>query len=359
MSSKKAKSIAVTGCSGFIGSHILTKLLNTTDYQVYGIDLSHTKISHLLDNPSLKFFPLDVTDISKVKEIISNCHTVISLAAICNPSLYNKRPIDVITINYSKTLDIVRMCSETRTRLIQFSTCEVYGKTLSGLSDNTKQDEYLKEDETNLIMGPVKAQRWSYAAAKQLLERTIYAYGYEYDLDYTIIRPFNFIGPKMDFIPGIDGEGIPRVIACFMEALLFHKPLKLVDGGKNRRCFTYIDDAVDAIMLILQNPEKAKKQIFNVGNPENETTISDLASLMIELFSEMNLKQSSSPITTEVISSHDFYGNGYEDSDRRLPDISKIHTLLGWTPKTSLRDALRATISAYIEEYGIKSGTHS
>lgn len=356
MFSGKTENIAIIGCGGFIGSHLLEKLLTTTDYRIFGLDLTDLKIRHLLKYKALNFLHMDFTDLPKVKDVISRCDTVISLAAICNPSLYNRKPVDVINIDFTKSVDIIKLCSDLKCKLIQFSTCEVYGKTLTGLSKCNeaieKVESYLlSEDNTNLIMGPICAQRWSYAAAKQLLERMIYAYGFEYDLDYTIIRPFNFIGPRMDFIPGVDGEGIPRVLACFMESLLFKKPLKLVDGGTNRRCFTYIDDAIDAIILILKNVIDTRQQIFNIGNPHNEITIKELALLMINLHHQLIPESNAVSIGTENVSSQDFYGTGYEDSDRRLPDISKIGKILGWKPKTDLETALRLIIKSYIKEY--------
>jgi len=350
-SQQRTKNIAITGCSGFIGSHILERLLSTSDYHIYGIDISESKIKHLINNKSFTFCNHSITDTTKMKNILSQCGTIVSLAALCNPSLYNTKPIDVITINFTNALEIIKMCCEYKCRLIQFSTCEVYGKTLAGLVGSKKPDDYiLKEDQTNLIMGPVSTQRWSYASAKQLLERIIYAYGFEYGLNYTIVRPFNFIGPKMDYIPGSDGEGIPRVLACFMKSLLSNKPLKLVDGGLSRRCFTFINDAVDAFVRILENPEISNQQTFNIGNPKNEIAIKDLAYLMIELYEQIAPRGSFSA-GTEIISSLEFYGKGYEDSDRRVPDISKIQNMLGWKPETDLRKALLITIEHYFRKY--------
>jgi UDP-apiose/xylose synthase len=351
---QKKKNIAITGCSGFIGSHILERLLATTDYHVYGIDISESRIRHLMGNKLFTFCHQDIADTAKIRDILSQCGTVVSLAALCNPSLYNTKPVDVITINFTNALGIIKTCCEFKCRLIQFSTCEVYGKTLAGLAGSKKVDDYiLKEDQTNLIMGPVSTQRWCYASAKQLLERIIYAYGFEHGLNYTIVRPFNFIGPKMDYIPGFDGEGIPRVLACFMKSLLFNEPLKLVDGGLSQRCFTFIEDAIDAFMQILENPEISNRQIFNVGNPKNEIAIKDLAYLMIELYKQIAPRGSFSA-GTEIISSLEFYGKGYEDSDRRVPDISKIQNMLGWKPEINLRKALQITIEYYIRKYGIK-----
>ncbi|MBD3345927.1 MAG: bifunctional UDP-4-keto-pentose/UDP-xylose synthase [Chitinivibrionales bacterium] len=349
--------ICILGCGGFIGSHLLQRILSTTKWNVYGIDIQSSKIEHLLANKRLTFVNVNVYDTEAVREYVDKSDIVISLVALCNPSLYNTIPLEVIDINFARPYELLRMCNEMGKWLIHFSTSEVYGRTLAGFSNcnfaKDHPDNYmLNEDSTPLIMGPVPAQRWSYACAKQLLERVIYAYGFEKDLKYTIIRPFNFIGPRMDYIPGIDGEGVPRVIACFMDALLFHKPLKLVDGGLNKRVFTYIDDAVDAMMAILKSPERSQGEIFNVGHPSNEISIADLARRMVDIYTSFRREFNSSDFQITAVSSKEFYGEGYEDSDRRVPDITKIRECTGWQPKTELDTALRKTIMSYIEQYG-------
>ncbi len=354
---KSLKTLCILGCGGFIGSHLLSRILEEGAYRVIGIDISSSKIEHLLDHDNMTFVKLNVHDTPRVRSYLEQSDTVISLVALCNPSLYNTIPLDVIDINFNRPLDVVRSCAELRTRLIHFSTSEVYGRTaasfMAGASEAEKEENFLlSEDRSPLIMGPVSAQRWSYAAAKQLLERVIYAYGFERDLDYTVIRPFNFIGPRMDFIPGIDGEGVPRVLACFMDALLHDKPLKLVDGGGNRRNFTYIDDAIDALMRILARPEQARKQIFNIGNPDNEVTIAELAQKMIQTYKRLRPECANRTFRVENAPSSAFYGPGYEDSDRRMPDIGKARRLLDWTPTTGLDTALAVTMRAYIDAYG-------
>lgn len=346
--------IAILGCGGFIGSHLLDYLLHKRDYRLSGIDRDAKKIEKLLHHPSFSFIKADIHDVETVKRTIKGNDTVISLAALCNPALYNTIPLDVIDINFTQPLELVRMCSDMGKRLIHFSTSEVYGMTVQGLTgegrNNRPSDFMLSEDTSPLIMGAISKQRWSYATAKQLLERVIYAYGEEEKLEYTIIRPFNFIGPHMDFIPGIDGEGIPRVIACFVDALLFDKPMQLVDGGKNRRTFCAIDDAIDAIVRIIDHPEKTSNEIFNIGNPDNEVTIARLADMMGTIYNELYPQKCIVPKTVTV-SAGEFYGKGYEDCDRRMPDISKARELFAWQPDINLDRALRETISSYIEYY--------
>jgi UDP-apiose/xylose synthase len=348
------KSICVLGCGGFIGSHLVERLLREPDYTIVGLDIASDKLAHIQASSRFMFVNANIYEADVVRSYIEQCDTVISLVALCNPALYNTIPLDVIDANFIRPLEVVKLCSVLNKRLIQFSTSEVYGKTLLGLVQGDaaqSSDHLLSEDSSQLILGPVHAQRWSYACAKQLLERTIYAYGFERDLDYTIIRPFNFIGPRMDYLPGIDGSGTPRVLACFMAALLQGRPLQLVDGGRNRRCFTYIADAVDAVAAIVCNPETCHKQIFNIGSPFNETSIAALAELMIDLYTTLKPDADRCAMRTERIAAGDFYGEGYEDSDRRVPDISKIMQCTGWIPTTNLCEALQSTIAYYISRY--------
>lgn len=352
----RSNTIAIIGCGGFIGSHLLDRVLSTTTYRVIGVDIAYQKIARHLDNPRFTFVNKDMHDARAMQAVIKKSGTVFMLAAICNPSLYNTRPLEVIDVNSIGSLPLVALCAETGARLVYFSTSEVYGRTAASLTgaDGDPAQVLLHEDRSPLILGPVSAQRWCYACAKQLMERSIFAYGKERGLNYTIVRPFNFIGPRMDFLPGIDGEGVPRVLACFLSALMSCTPLQLVDGGRNRRAFTYIDDAIDACMILLEREAAAKGQIFNIGNPANETTIADLALLMIRIWNEIGPGGACNAAAngTRVVSAEDFYGQGYEDSDRRVPAIDKARALLGWEPKTGLETALRVTMQAYLDHYG-------
>ncbi|MBN1576997.1 MAG: NAD-dependent epimerase/dehydratase family protein [Chitinispirillaceae bacterium] len=359
MSDDRTATIALLGCGGFIGSHLLERILDATDYRVEGIDLSSRKIAAFLGRKRLTFHTMNVHDVAAMRPVIERCGTVISLAALCNPYLYTHTPIDVIESNFVKIYPLVQACSESGCRLIHFSTSEVYGRTLTGAIDGADPrhvpvSHLLDETATPLLLGPIAAQRWCYASAKQLLERAVFAYGFERGLEYTIVRPFNFIGPRMDFIPGIDGEGVPRVLACFMDALLHDTSIRLVDGGTNRRCFTAIRDAVDAVMLILERRHASRQRIFNIGNPANETTIAALASRMIDLYRELRPEAAGRNFSVEPVTSREFYGEGYEDSDRRVPAVGAIAGALGWTPKIGLVDALRSAMEGFIREYGMK-----
>jgi UDP-apiose/xylose synthase len=348
------KNILVLGASGFIGSHLVTRLLADTSCHITGIDVSVAKVGEHLSDSRFTYINLDIYEADKVRAFIQNADVVVSLAALCNPSLYNTTPLAVIESNFTRPLDIVQMCTAEKKWLIHYSTCEVYGKTIAHVSnatEHTPQNSLLSEYTTPLIMGAVSAQRWCYASAKQLLERAVYAYGFERGLKYTIVRPFNFVGPRMDYIPGVDGEGVPRVIACFMDALLRGEPLKLVDGGSNKRTFTSIHDAIDALMLILANPTQSHNEIFNVANPANELSVAELAAKMIECYDAIRTLDMPASVGVVNVSAEEFYGLGYEDSDRRLADITNAKTKLGWNPSVGIRSALMETVAWYIDHY--------
>lgn len=204
-----------------------------------------------------------------------------------------------------------------------------------------------------MIMGPVSAQRWCYACAKQLVERMIYAHGTEHDLKFTIIRPYNWIGPRMDYIPGVDGsdDGQPRVLASFMTALMKEQPLVLVDGGEVFRTFCAVEDACECIMRVIEHPDKSVGHTFNVGNPNNNIQVKALADLMIKLYTKLTGKPEG---TVQTVSGLEYYGKGYEDSDLRIPSMRLVKQQLDWAPKTSLAVAMEATMKVFIEKYADK-----
>ncbi len=201
-----------------------------------------------------------------------------------------------------------------------------------------------------MIMGPVGKHRWIYASAKALLERVLHAYGLEGQLDYTIIRPFNFIGPRIDYLPSEREGGLPRVFSFFMEALLTGGQMQLVEGGHQRRTYTYIDDAIDCIARIVARPDATHNQIINVGANGHEISIRGLAELMREIYNT-RFRLPDQPLATIVnVSGRDFYGEGYDDSDRRIPDITKAKTLLDWEPRVGLRETVEMTMEYQVRE---------
>ena len=333
--------IAVFGAGGFIGSHMI-EALTQTDYEVLAIDVNLEKLDEVLpDKANVTTIELDITkDREEVETIIKDSDVIIDLIAYANPSIYITDPIGTVTLDLFENLWITELCVKHKKFLFQYSTCEVYGL------DNGRNQPF-NEDESLLVVGPINEHRWIYSCAKQMLERIVHAYGIKEDLDYIIIRPFNFVGPRIDYlVDDKDEEGNPRVFSHFMSALLLNKPLPLVDGGINLRSYTHIEDATDAFMRILENRQKFNREIINIGTPKNEISIRGLAELMIELYKEETGADFNAG--TIDIPSEEFYGEGYADCDRRIPDNSKIVSL-GWEEKYDLEAIFRDSIRYYIK----------
>jgi UDP-apiose/xylose synthase len=347
-------SILTFGAGGFIGAHLTERLL-AEGHTVVGVDTHSDKIQEFLDSPQLIYIDEDIRSADfELDSYVQKADLVIDLIAHANPSIYVERPLDVFHLNFLENLRIAEACVEHGKRLIQFSSCEVYGKTLvSSIPDRILDPgdpswATFSEDTTDLILGPVAKHRWIYACAKQLLERVLHAYGLAGQLNYSIIRPFNFIGPKIDYLPS-EADGVPRVFSFFMEALLEGTEMKLVNGGSHQRSFTYILDAIECIYRIVENPGGVcDRQIFNVGSPYNEASIRELAHLMRRIYSERFAKPGDVLPEIVDVTAEEFYGEGYEDSDRRIPDIAKARTLLGWEPKYRLEELLELTMEYYV-----------
>jgi UDP-apiose/xylose synthase len=358
------RQILVLGCGGFVGSHFLDRVLSSPETEVVGWDISGSRIEHHLGCPRLTLRLADVArpdSRHQLREDVSAADWIINLAALCNPAHYNTEPLRTIYSNFVHSCPIVELAAEFGKPLMHFSTSEVYGRTVSSLAGDAeyeRPDLYVLDANTSpMVLGPIEAQRWTYACAKQLLERLIYAYHAEKGLQFAIIRPFNFFGPRMDYLPGIEGEGKPRVLACFVSALLRNEPLHLVDGGTARRTVTSIHDAVDAMIAIMRRPNVALNQFYNIGNPNNEVTIRELADRLRQAFAKASGDRSYLDHPMVEISSDEFYGAGYEDSDRRMLRIDREMALLDWTPTRSLDVILEETSKYYYERYGPRMST--
>jgi UDP-apiose/xylose synthase len=335
--SDSTKSVCILGGGGYLGSHLIQALLEETEYKVRTVDKTFEKLT--IASPRLERVQASIQEPGLLDSVTAASDIIISTTALCTPALYNKRPVEVIEANFLDLVPIIDLCTRRGRWLIHFSTSEVYG---------TYPDR-MSEDDSPLVLGPVQKERWTYASAKQLLERLIWAHGQHRGLAFTIVRPFNVIGPRMDYIEGIDGEGTPRVLACFMRSLLYSEPLQLVDGGKSRRTFVSVGDFVDAVVRIVKRPERCHGEIINIGNPDNDVSIKELAEKMVAIYQSQHA--AGQRFSFLNIGGEVFYGPGYDDSPQRIPDISKARRLLDWNPSASLDDMLPEIIQEYVNHY--------
>ncbi len=380
--------VAIVGCGGFIGSHLLDAVLERTRWRVFGVDLDFYRLQHRLNHERCEFLCADLAD-PAVVERIAQFPLVVNLAAICTPSRYMGEACEVIRSNYDHPAALAEACAKSGAWLVHFSTSEIYGKTAADSGE-------LVEDSTPAVFGPVTASRWSYATAKLLAERFIAGLP---GLRWTVVRPFNFVGPYMDFMPGVDGEGIPRVLANFSTALLRGEPLKLVNGGKAKRCFTSVHDAIDFLFALFDaglgcalsfgvgdSPDAGCKtaagaghsgrdavgvskvgaapgagvfsQAFNVGNAENEVSIAELAQKMRAIFAKVRGVDVSSLPEPQSVSGEEYYGAGYDDSMRRMPSVAKAERLLGFRARIPLDTALEESLSWFVKHYDVAETCH-
>ncbi len=338
--------ISVLGAGGFLGSHIVPGLIERFGCEVDAVDISFDKLED--DDPRIRRVRGRVEDPAVVEEVTRRSSVVLSLTALCNPAQYSTIPLEVIDASFTHLLPLVKRCAERRIRLIHFSTAEVYG--LRALAADGAPTAEMSEDSCGLLMGPIHKERWSYACAKQLLERVIWAHGEHAGLPFTLIRPFNTIGARMDYLPGVDGEGTPRVLACFMNQLLRGQPLALVDGGSQRRAFMSARDMVEAVCRVVERAKACDKQIINLGNPGNDISIAELAQQLATAFAHEI--PHAAPARFESVAAADFYGPGYDDTYERVPDIKKARRLLSWEPQQTLADMLPEIVHDYVQRYG-------
>lgn len=331
--------ILLLGAGGFIGSHLVEHLVERGEHAVVAVDVTAEKLEGV--SPSAyTFHQADIRTAGPlVDQLIAEADIVVDLVAYANPSMYVAAPLEVFELNFMQNLEIAKRCAHHGRRLIQYSSAEVYGKAAAG-------ETACREDDSDSVFGPVHRQRWIYATGKLLLERVLYAMGDAGELDYTIVRPFNFLGPRIDYLVGPYATGGPRVFPHFMSALLTGGPMRLVNGGHVHRAFLNIADASAAFQLLLDQPEKTRCQIYNVGNPANNITIRDLALAMREIYETLTKTPALSAL--EDIDGEVFYGVGYEDGDRLPPDVTKMRQL-GWKPRHDLRSTLTETMRYYIE----------
>jgi nucleoside-diphosphate-sugar epimerase len=334
------KRVLILGVNGFIGHHLSHRIIQSTDWEVYGMDMQTDRIEGLLEEKRFRFFEGDITiNREWIEYHIRKCDTILPLVAIATPATYVKEPLRVFELDFEANLPIVRSCVKYGKRILFPSTSEVYG-----MSRDTQFDPYASE----LVLGPIHKQRWIYSCAKQLMDRVIWAYGSEGRLDFTLFRPFNWIGAGLDNLHTAK-EGSSRVITQFFGHIVRGEEIKLVDGGSQKRAFTYIDDGIDALIRIIRNEGGvASGKIYNVGNPANNYSVRELARMMVDLALEYpEYRENAQRVKMVEVSASDYYGSGYQDVQNRVPKIDNTMQELGWAPKVGMQQALRHIFDAY------------
>ena len=334
------KRICILGVNGFIGHHLSQRILGATDWHVFGMDMSCDRLADLLRHERFHFFEGDITiNREWIEYHIRKCDVVLPLVAIATPATYVREPLKVFELDFEANLPIVRSCVKHGKRILFPSTSEVYGMC---------RDAEFDPATSELVLGPIEKQRWIYACSKQLMDRVIWAYGSMGRLDFTLFRPFNWIGAGLDSIHTAK-EGSSRVITQFLGHIVRGEPIKLVDGGRQKRAFTYIDDGIAALMKIIENRGGiASGKIYNVGNPRNDYSVRELAEMMLALAKTYpEYRRNAARVRLVDTSAAKYYGKGYQDVRNRVPKIDNTKKDLGWAPKVDMKTALQRIFDAY------------
>ncbi|MBQ8753958.1 MAG: bifunctional UDP-4-amino-4-deoxy-L-arabinose formyltransferase/UDP-glucuronic acid oxidase ArnA [Lentisphaeria bacterium] len=344
----RKKSVLILGVNGFIGSHLSDRLLASGKYEVYGLDLRTNYIDHLLDHPDFHFREGDIAIHREwIEYHVRKCDVVLPLVAIATPIEYTRNPLRVFELDFEENLRVVRYCVKYNKRIVFPSTSEVYGMCT---------DENFDEDNSKLITGPIRMQRWIYSCSKQMMDRVIWAYGAKGLLNFTLFRPFNWIGPRLDSLSGAR-IGSSRAITQLILNLVQGAPIQLIDGGEQKRCFVDISEGIEALYRIIDDPKGVcNGKIINIGNPDNEASIKAMAETLVEKFDKHPLRSKFPPFAGYlVVESGAFYGKGYQDVQHRKPSIKNAKKYLDWEPAITLDQSIESTLDFFLNE-AIKSG---
>lgn len=316
----------ITGGAGFIGSHLAEQLLARGD-EVYLIDDLSTgsinNIVHLKSNPKFHYVIDTIAHEAALAELVDLSDTVYHLAAAVGVFLVVESPVYTIENTVRGTELVLKWANKKKKKVLITSTSEVYGKST----------RFPFSEADDLVIGPSSMGRWSYACSKLLDEFLALAHHREHKLPVVVARLFNTVGPRQS---GRYGMVIPR----FVSQALAGEPLTVFGDGQQSRCFTYVGDAVRALIGLMDNPTTAG-QLYNVGNPQ-EITIEALAQRVIE--------RTNSASQIRYVPYSEAYSEGFEDMPRRVPDISKIEAAIGYRPTVGLDEILDQVIAFVRQE---------
>ena len=315
--------ILITGGAGFIGSHLTEKLLSRGEQVIVLDNLStgrYENIEHLLGREDFEFVQGSILDTVLVDKLVEKSDAIFHLAAAVGVSLIVSKPLESLTTNIKGSEIVLDSALRYRRKILIASTSEIYGKNVNGP---------LKEDDDRILGSPLKS-RWSYSTAKAVDEMLAYIYWKEKKLPTIIVRLFNTVGPRQT---GAYGMVIPR----FVNQALKGEDITVYGNGKQSRCFLHVRDAVNALIMLMDEPQ-AVGEVFNIGSQE-EITIEKLAQEIIRM--------TGSKSKVVYLTYEQAYEEGFEDMQRRVPDITKINKLIGFNPKTKLTDIISDVINYY------------
>lgn len=324
----KRYAILITGGAGFIGSH-LAEVLIAQGHKVTVLDNLSTgsskNIDHLAKARNFTFIVDSILNESLVEETVKSSDIVFHLAAAVGVRLIIEQPSRTIETNVLGSEVVLKMCSKYHKKVIIASSSEVYG---SGVSVRFKEND-------PCIIGPPNKRRWSYAASKLIDEHLAFSYWYEKQLPVIVVRFFNIIGPRQSGRYGM-------VVPTFVKQALRNDTVTVYGDGKQSRSFLSVNDAVKALLALMRN-DKAIGEVFNIGS-EREISIGGLAKLVIAI--------TKSKSSIEYIPYSEAYGEAFDDMRRRVPDISKLKKLSGFTPKERLEDIIKTMIKFHSKNNG-------
>jgi len=308
--------VLITGGAGFVGSHLAELFLAQGDQVTVIDDLSTGSLDNiqpLIAHPRFDYAIATIENEIVVDRVASQCDLIVHLAAVVGVERVLDTPAETITTNIGGTEAVMRVARRYGIKTLIASTSEVYGKGV--------RVPFGEEDD--VVLGATSRGRWVYAASKMVDEFLGLAYHSQYGLPVVLFRLFNTVGPRQT---GSYGMVMPR----FVRAALTGEPLQVYGDGRQSRCFCHVQDVVQAIGGLAENPE-AVGRVFNIGST-SEISILSLAQRVIELLE--------SPSRTEMVPYEEAYAEGFEDMRRRVPDISRIRALTGWSPQRSLDDII-------------------
>jgi nucleoside-diphosphate-sugar epimerase len=308
----------VTGGAGFIGSHLTSALVAQGAHVTVLDNFSTGRAKNLALTESIRLIHGSVLDALLVDELVRDSDVVVHLAAAVGVRLIVERPLHSFVTNIRGAETILEAAHRYRRKVLLASTSEIYGKNSHGP---------VKEDDDR-VLGSNKISRWGYSTSKAVDEVLAFAYHRERGLPTIVVRLFNTVGPRQT---GAYGMVLPRFVTQAMEG----RPLTVFGDGRQTRCFCHVNDVLDAVIALLNEP-RAEGDVFNVGSTE-EVSIVELARLVIDA------TRSSS--TIRFVPYSEAYEEGFEDMRRRIPDISKVRDLVGWEPRLDLRDIVEEVVA--------------